>query len=231
MRLTEFAAATALAAALGTGAMAASVTDAFVLEFGANSTSSNTPATGAAGTATFSFTDEGGDVRVAVGVANTTGDATFGAGATTSKLTGFGFDLLAGDSANGGFTSGGFLVSFLLDAANPPDGSLDVAFADNTNFVGGNANGALPEGQSTIVTFLLDTMGDAMTTAARYETAFFGGGLEAGLRFQQVNAGAGSDKLGFVPPVEPPVAAIPLPAGGILLLGAMGAMVAMRRRA
>ena len=220
-------------------ASAATVLDAFTLSFGENSISSNDPLTGASGDATFSFADEGEDVRVSVKVTNTTGTTTFGAGATSATLTGFGFDLLTGDmvAMPNGATLGDALDTFLTGAAFQPFGSLDVAFADNNNFNGGNANDGLKTGAMTTGSFLLDTSRDATGAATAYETAFFSGGLQAGLRFQQVNAGEGSDKLVFVPtttapppPPPPPPSVVPLPAAGVMLLGALGGLGALRRR-
>ena len=232
MALNQALAAAFASALMSTAAPAASVLDAFTLTFGEGATSSNDPATGASGTATFSFLDEMGQVRLSIDVANRTDSTSIGAGATSGKLTGFAFDLLMGDASMGGFTNTGFLDTFLLGADFQPFGTLDVAFANNDNFNGGNANGALPEGQSTTVSFLLGTAGDAMLTATRYETAFFAGELQAGLRFQQVDAGEGSDKLVYNPPTTPmtPPAAVPLPAAGVLLLAGLGGLAAARRR-
>ncbi|NJO94023.1 MAG: PEP-CTERM sorting domain-containing protein [Hydrococcus sp. RM1_1_31] len=77
-----------------------------------------------------------------------------------------------------------------------PFGTFDVAVLDNNNFEGGNANGALPQGQSTSVSFLLSgTNLLANTVESDFFTGFSDGSLKAVARFQQVNAGAGSDKL------------------------------------
>ncbi|MGB7521152.1 MAG: hypothetical protein WA896_16105, partial [Spirulinaceae cyanobacterium] len=79
---------------------------AFSVQFGQNSTSSNSIATGASAFVDFSFTQVGNDVQIGLGITNTTGDTIFGAGATSSKLTGIGFDLLAGLSVvNGSFAN------------------------------------------------------------------------------------------------------------------------------
>ncbi|MEB3355724.1 MAG: PEP-CTERM sorting domain-containing protein, partial [Synechococcales bacterium] len=65
------------------------------------------------------------------------------------------------------------------------------------NFLGGNANGALSEGQTTTASIKL-SLAEAKN-AQQIEEAFFAAlsqnVLNVGVRFQQVNAGAGSDKL------------------------------------
>jgi hypothetical protein len=52
--------------------------------------------------------------------------------------------------------------------------------------------------------------------------------LSVGLRYQSANNRAGSDKLIGTP--EPQPAPVPLPAAGMLLLGGLGALGAMRRK-
>ncbi len=207
----------------------------FALEFGANSTSSNTPPTGASGSVGFMFADEGGDVRVTLEIENTTGSPRFGGNATSSKLTGFGFDLLTGVSyVVDSFVrdTDGHFTRPLLNADAQPFNSLDFAVADNNNFNGGNANGALPENDSANVGFLLDSTQNAAALGAAFQTAFFSvPTLQASLRFQQVNAGVGSDKLLFNPLISnsPPIVT-PLPAGLLLILSALGVIGLLARR-
>lgn len=74
-------------------------------------------------------------------------------------------------------------------------GNFHVAVADNGNFLGGNANGALPEGQSTTASFLVSTALNASAFESALLTGYQNGTLHFGARFQQVNAGEGSDKL------------------------------------
>lgn len=217
--------------ALGTSAVA----DAgIILNFGPTSTSSNNPPTGASGTVSLSFLDNGPNVTVTALVANTTGSIpSFGAGATAATLTGFGFDLVDGVSyAAGTFVPGLNLDTLILNAAAQPFGTLDVAGADNNNFNGGNANDGITAGNSDTFSFELTGL-----AAAAMETAFqlgFNadpGTLNSVMRFQQVNAGAGSDKLQYNPGTEPPPGPlVPEPASLALwtVLGLAG--VAGRRR-
>ncbi|MGD1713556.1 hypothetical protein, partial [Dapis sp. BLCC M172] len=170
--------------------------EAFTFNFGADSTSSNSPATGASASVDFGFIQQGSDVKIELGITNTTGSSIFGDGATASKLTGIGFDLLDGLSFAGSFNSDGFLDTFIENAAFNPFDTLDVGIADNNNFLGGNANGALAQSQSTNVSFLVSGANlVAATLENDFFTAFTNQTLDIGARFQQVNAGAGSDKL------------------------------------
>ena len=192
--------------------------------------STNSPATGATGTATFSFMDMDGDVQVSVLIENTTntvntlfnttggllsvegGTPFANAGATASKLTAVLFDIPSlmsqvsffansfdGDADNDGLV----YFNVLLTPANLPGGGFglfDAGISDNDNIEGGNANNALPEGLSTLVSFKLDTALNAM----EFENAW---AMELGIRyaarFMQVNAGAGSDKIGGGPLPNP----------------------------
>lgn len=207
---------------------------AVTLTFGADSLTSNPMHTGAAGTVDLSFSDDAGGVLVNATVTNTTGDTSFGDGATESKLTGFGFALVDGASyVSGSFTAGSYLdYAFETGVDAPPNGFLDVAFADNDNWLGGNPNGALPQGMSDSFSFLLSGY-----TATEMEIAFaeafssVDDTLLAILRFQSVNAGAGSDKLVYQPGEDPNPgpAPIPLPAGGLLMLTGLLGLTAARR--
>jgi hypothetical protein len=225
-KLKTLLAASALALMAG-GAGAAT----FTLDFGPDSTSSNSPATGASGSVEFSFSDVLGDVLVTLDISNTTGSIpSFGLGATSSTLTGFGFDLLAGYVYRvGSFVGGTFLDTLILGADADPFGDFDLAAADNDNYNGGNANGGMPEGGTDTVSFRLDTTSTAAQAYADFLAGFFENGLDAGLRFQQVTGGdideEASDKLLFNPPAE-----IPVPAAGWLMIGALGGLAALRRR-
>ena len=216
------------ALSFGIGAADAAV----LLNFGAGATSSNPTPTGASATALLSFVDEGGDVRVSAEVTNTTGSPIFGAGATESMLTGFGLDLVPGATyVADSFIGGTYLDTLILDADASPFGTLDIAGADNDQYNGGNANGALPQPLSDTFSFLLSSLLGASDLEDAFLTAFTTDPvLTSAVRFQQVNAGAGSDKL-TNPDVPNP---IPLPAAGLLLfagLGGLGAFRAVRRAA
>lgn len=173
---------------------------AFSVTFGEDSTSSNSPATGASAFVDFMFSDVSGGVQLDLLIENTTGTSTFGAGATESRLTGIAFDLVSGVGIDqGSFTNTGFLDTLLTNVTFQPFsnsvGDFDVAFADNNNFEGGNANGALPQGQSTTASILLNTALGSSALEQAFQTGFSNGSLDFAARFQQVNAGAGSDKL------------------------------------
>ncbi len=199
----------------------ASAANALTLSFDETSTSSNSTLTGASATVEMVFTDVGaGLVDIVTTVSNTTDTTSFGAGATESQLTGFGFDLLSGLSfIQADSSAGSTLDTFLTDAAFNPFGELDLAAADNNNFIGGNARGALSEGDSDTFTFRIaydqTLFGGAATLEEAYMSAFLDDGVNAGLRFQSVNAGEGSDKLSLT--------VVPVPASIFLLLsGLMG---------
>ena len=219
---------------LATVALSAGRVSAFTYSFDASSTSSNTTATGASASVDFDFVDVGADlVQLNLTFKNTTGQlpgGTFGSGATSSKLTGVAFDLF-NDVTFSPPTLNGALDTFITDIAfNPFSNSLgnfDIGFADNNNFLGGNANAALAEGEMSLATLVFNSSDNAAALESRFQTAFNAEALKIAARFQQVNAGAGSDKLlgGTVGGLmEPPVEAedIPEPAalGGLgLLLG------------
>lgn len=167
-----------------------------ILNFDSTSASSNTPATGASARAELSFSDAAGQVKIDFSFRNTTGELTaFGAGATTSKLTGVGIDLISNTGVSG-FVSGTSLDTLIPNASLPPYGAFDIAIADNGNFLGGNANGALAEGQTDTASLILSGTGlSAVNLESAFLTGFSDKSLNFVARFQQVNAGAGSDKL------------------------------------
>lgn len=222
---------------IAVGGASAHAVPLFTLNFDEESITSNNQLTGASAEIGFTFDDEGADVRVTLEIANTTDVTTFGAGATESKLTGFGFDLLVGVAFGGDFTTTGFLDTVIENAKFKPFDRLDLAFADNGNFNGGNPRNALPEGQTEIVTFLLDTDLSAATLGDAYLQAFLvDDTARAGLRFQDVNAGKGSDKLIYVgraavpPGGGPGVASVPVPASLPLFAAALVGLALLSRQ-
>lgn len=207
---------------------------AFTYSLGSASTSSNSTATGASAFVDFAFSDvDTNIIQLDLTIKNATGESMFGTGATTSKLTGFGFDLLDGLSVvDDSFSNTGYLDTFLTDADFNPFPSLDIAFADNKNFLGGNANDALAQGQTTTASIRL-SLTDSRR-AQEIENAFFtalsNGDLNIGARFQQVDE-SGSDKLsgGTVHSNDSDNVEVPEP-GLLLGLGVIGGVFASVRR-
>lgn len=222
---------------IAAGAASAQAVPLFTLNFDDDSITSNKQLTGASGAIGFTFDDEGGDVRVTLDIANTTDVTNFGAGATASKLTGFGFDLVEGVAFGGGFTTTGFLDTVIENAKFKPFDRLDLAFADNRKFNGGNPRNALPEGETATVTFLLDADMSAAALGDAYLQAFLvDDTARAGLRFQNVNPGKGSDKLIYVGGVIVPpgggagVASVPTPASLPLFVAALLGLAFLSRQ-
>ncbi|MEB3279336.1 MAG: PEP-CTERM sorting domain-containing protein [Lyngbya sp.] len=187
-------------ASVGVALAAIMPAQAFSVTFGEDSQSSNNPATGASAFVDFMFSDVSGGVQLTANITNTTGSSSFGAGATTSKLTGIAFDLISGVGIDtNSFNTPEFLDTLLTNVDFNPFsnsvGNFDIAFADNNNFEGGNANGALSEGNSTLASIVLTTGLGANAVEQAFFNGFSNGSLNFAARFQQVNAGAGSDKL------------------------------------
>lgn len=172
-----------------------------ILNFNGTSLSSNSPATGASATAELSFSDVFGGVLIGFSFRNTTGViAPFGLGATTSKLTGVAIDLVNPNTGTIAFNPGSFLDTLIPDADNQPFGTLDIGIADNSNFIGGNANDALAQGATDFSSLILGGTGlSAVNLQNAFFSGFTGGSLNYVARFQQVNGGSltreGSDKL------------------------------------
>ncbi|MEQ8848558.1 hypothetical protein [Botrimarina sp.] len=183
------------------------------------------------------------------GVTNTTGSPTFGAGATASMLTGVAIDLPNFVTVQSGTFSPGTKLDTLLNSSSaslPPFGSFELAIADNGNLLGGNANGALAAGASDTASLIVSlnagssAINNAMELALAMQTGFNSqptdlSHLKAAVRFQQVNAGEGSDKLLYNPP-EPPTPdpddnpeVAPEP-GSLLVWAAIGGLVTAARR-
>jgi hypothetical protein len=239
MKMTAFlpVAAGALAIALLTSVPA----QAFTFSLGQGSKSSNEDGTtlnqrtGASALLTFDFSEvvgTPGDIKIDLTVKNTTGSPTFGAGATTSKLTGIALDLVSGVTFKS-FVGNQYLDTLLTNVSFPPFGSFDIAFADNGNFLGGSPSSALPEGIATQLSFVVAAPG---RTAAQLETDFLnaysnnGDNIDIGARFQDVNAGEGSEKLlGGTPGDDDDEVTVPEPAT-VLGLSLIGGVFATRRR-
>lgn len=196
-----------------------------ILNFDSSSQSSEAPLTGASATAELVFSDDvaSGNVKITFNFRNTTGElASFGLGATTSKLTGVAFDLFTPNGGTSDFVAGANLDTLIEQPAGPdanPFGTLDIAIADNDNFNGGNANDALAEGNTDTASLIFSTGLDAVNLEAGFLAGFTvfndalsvsGGvangdvGVQPGLhysaRFQQVTGGSitgdeASDKL------------------------------------
>jgi hypothetical protein len=178
--------------------------DAFTFSFDQTSESSNPTQTGASALLTFAFQEvNSSTIRLDLEIKNTTGQTLFGDGATTSKLTGIALDLLPGLSVSS-FIGDQYFDTLLTNVrfepfSNTAVGNFSIAVADNTNFEGGNANDALPEGKTSNVSLFLTGFA-SNTTAASLETAFFNAysnrtdEIDIAARFQQVD-GEGSDKL------------------------------------
>lgn len=184
--------------------------NAFSIAFGSTSKSSNTTATGASAKVDFSFSNiNSTSVLLNLKLTNTTGQIpAFGSKATQSTLVGFGFDILDNlkfsySSLSSPFTKlygDASLTTQRVEGAADlqPFGVFDAGIrsAGSGNFTGGNAQSGLTAGQSTDVSF---TLKGTNLTAASVESEFLkqlqSGQLKVATRFQQVNAGAGSDKL------------------------------------
>jgi len=216
-----------------------------ILEWNSNSMSSNNPATGASAKATLDFFDDSdfannGLVWINMEIRNTTGEITpFGAGATTSKLTGIAFDLIANDGLDQANFMGGTYFDFMLTPAPvPPNPPLDFGVADNDNFLGGNANNALPEAMEDSLSMKIKFgILDAAAVEAAFKDGFMNSSLNYIARFQQVNAGEGSDKLnggeccgnGGGGPDGPPNVLVPEPST-LFLLGSTLFALSLRRK-
>ncbi|WP_186774984.1 PEP-CTERM sorting domain-containing protein [Allorhodopirellula solitaria] len=189
---------------------------ALVLELGAASKSSNAEHTGASGRVELRFADlSTGLVKVTAKVFNTTSSPLFGAGATESYLTGFGFDLIDNtEFGTGSFTAGANLDNLLTPFTLDGQRSMEIGFTsidkkgNGKGNGGGNANGdpkgGIKAGEDDSVSFqLVSSTLDAAGMLEGFSVAFQSDPvLGALMRFQSVNAGAGSDKLQYVPPEE-----------------------------
>ncbi len=228
MRNILISAATAFGLLVGAGPASALV---FTLDFNEQtSVSSNTPATGASGSATFAFSDVStGVVQLDLTVKNTTGllpGGTFGAGATESRLTQFYFDETMGLALSSA-TLTGALDELEEDIAFQPFsntvGNFSIGVCHQDGCQNGPPNSGLAANDSSMGVLTFSTTSTAATIARVLMNAWENGDANAALRFQAVNAGAGSDRLLYTG-VNSNVGEVPLPATLPLLLGALGLM-------
>ena len=210
--------------------LAGAANAAVVLEF--NPTWGSTENTGAAVNATFTFADLSGNVKVTVDLDNVTD--TYGGAATEAKLMGIAFDLPTFAGTSGFSANGSNFAHFKTNTSLPPFGTFDRSIGINNNFIGGNPGNALAAGGAvTGLSFIVDTT----LSAADFEAAFLAGykadgDLNAAARFQAVNAGGGSDKVGAgvpPPPTLNPVS-VPEPATWAMMILGFGGMGAILRR-
>lgn len=181
----------------------------------------STENTGSTANLDFNFVQSGNNVLLNLGIKNTTNGST-GLGATESTLVGVALDLLGGGVTSYTYNSlsSAFSKTFTNVSIPGPFGNtvfdygIRSAGSGNT-FVGGNPQQGLTAGQSTLVSFLLK--GNGSLNAAAVENSFLSrfssGAMSVAGRFQQVNAGGGSDKVlgGFVEKSQPPAEAVPEP--------------------
>ncbi len=185
----------AVGMAIASSMLASNPAEAFTLSINPNNGS--TENTGASALLDFNFVQDGSDVKLNLGIKNTT-DGTLGLQATQATLVGVGFDLpslISNFTYNAGSST---FTKLYEDAALNPFGTFDVGIRSDGsgNFSGGNPTAGLTAGQSTMVSFLFSGRN---LTASAVESSFLSGikngSLDVVGRFQQVNAGGGSDKV------------------------------------
>lgn len=190
----------------------------------------STENTGSTATLDYNFEQQGDSVLLKLGIANTT-NGSVGLGATQSTLVGVALDLLAGgvtsftyDSLSSAFTNT-YTDPSIPGLASNYSFDYGIRSAGPGNFTGGNPQQGLTVGQSTLVSFLLS--GSSPLVASAVESAFLNGytsgDLKAAGRFQQVNAGGGSDKVlgGVNQPTQP----VPEPGSVMGLFTVLGALL------
>lgn len=226
MKYSFFSLASSMLLAVGTiAALGWAPAEAFTLLLEPSSSTENT---GATAELNFDFVQSGAEVWLSLGMRNTTNGMT-GLGATQSTLVGFAFDLPTGVGiAQYSAAASGFAKLWSNPSLNPY-GSFTVGISPARNsFGGGNPREGLLAGQLTSVTFQLSGSGLTADSARQaFYRGFSSGSLRSAGRFQQVNAGGGSDKvLGRVLVAEEPPTKVPEPSSavaiGLLGLGAIG---------
>jgi len=224
----------ALATVIGVAGFAVNAATVFSVDIGDGTVfSTNTSATGSAASLEFSFLQNGANVDLTVTAENTTGNTTFGSGATLSRMMGFAFE--TPDTVSFVSFTGTTIFSNLLQNDSSVNGgpfnsiTFDLGAGNKSTLEGsGNPNDALAQGSSTSTLFKLNGLAEAAMATA-FETGFADGTLELGLRFKAVNGtGADSDKLLYRAPDAP--SPVPLPAAAWMLLAGLGGLAAVKRR-
>jgi hypothetical protein len=203
--------------------------EAFTLSITPNNGSSEN--TGASALLDFNFVQSGTSTVLNLGIRNTT-DGSKGLGATAATLVGVGFDLPdnVANPAYSALTSTFTKTYFNQDATLNPYGTFDLGIRSGSgNFAGGNPTAGLTAGQSTTTRFTFANW-NASTLENLFKTGFQNDSLRAVARFQQVNAGGGSDKVlgDFVPEVST-TQATPEPTT-LAGMGLAGMMMSWQRR-
>jgi hypothetical protein len=189
--------------------------------------------TGASASLDFNFSQSGTDTLLNLGITNTT-NGSLGLGATQATLVGVGFDLptptpaYSYDSLTSTFTQ----IYFNRSATLQPYGTFDIGIRStgSGNFTGGNPQQGLISGQSTMVQFTFVNQ-TATSLETSFQTLFAGSTYSTPLivgRFQQVNAGGGSDKV--VGGLAPQSQAVPAPPAVLGMLTAAALGLSKRRK-
>lgn len=230
---------TAAGVTLAASTIAVAPAEAFQLSLDPNlcsvpSTCTTSDYTGSTGLLDFNFEDSASGVLLNLTVTNTTSDA------IGSTLVGVAFDLPDFVTAFDYDQQDSEYGQLYEDARlRPFDGTFDVGIRasarrarGNRSFAGGNPKGGLRQGESTTVSFTLDT-GDlaADTVSSQFYNAYVNNQLQAAGRFQQVGPnGEESDKvLGIVQRITEPPQEVPEPTA-LLGLGLMGGAFSISRR-
>jgi hypothetical protein len=171
-------------------------------------------------------------VELNLDISNTT-NGTKGLGATAATLVGIAFDadnfdpgapvnFIGYNSGTSGFSK--LWIKGTNTPSLPPYGDFDAAISPERNtFAGGNPQDGLKAGDFATVSFLFDTSLTADELSDALENGFKNKALRIAGRFQQVNAGGGSDKvLGGLSTGGEPVPEPTTIAASILALGGLG---------
>ncbi len=226
----------AVGLAIASSMFASNPAQAFSLSI--NPTNGSTENTGASALLDFNFVQDGSNVKLNLGIKNTT-NGTLGLKATQATLVGVGFDLPAfvksAFNYNSGYNAGiSAFTTLYKDAALQPYGTFDVGIrsAGSGNFAGGNPTAGLKAGESATVSFLFTGM-TASAVESAFKTGISNGSLDVVGRFQQVNAGGGSDKVigGLLPESGGGgnSAAVPEPTTMLGAMAAGGALLGRKR--